>query len=69
LFMLLIDYGITLGFMKISVSAFWAKSLATGFGFIGNFASRKWLIFSKKNKSQRINLKKNRLLIYKKHIP
>jgi glycosyltransferase involved in cell wall biosynthesis len=44
-FMGLLDYGITLGLIGMSFSAFWAKLWATGFGFIGNFILRKYLVF------------------------
>lgn len=48
--MCLFDYGMTVGLIGISLSAFWAKFWATAFGFIGNFALRKWLVFPERKK-------------------
>ena len=46
--MCLVDYGITLGLIGMSFLPFWAKFWAAGFGFIGNFVLRKWLVFPEK---------------------
>jgi putative flippase GtrA len=44
------DYGMTLGFIYLSVNPFASKFIASIFGFVGNFALRKWLVFPEKRR-------------------
>jgi putative flippase GtrA len=46
------DVGITLGLAGWGISPLWSKTLATAFGFIGNFLLRKYLVFPEKSIGQ-----------------
>lgn len=39
------DLGVTLGLLALGASAFFAKTIATLLGFVGNFVLRKYLVF------------------------
>jgi dolichol-phosphate mannosyltransferase len=45
LFMGLVDYGLTIGFVATGVAAIFSKVIATFFGFVGNFLLRRFLVF------------------------
>ena len=42
------DFGSTLQLIAWGVAPFWSKTIATGFGFVGNFLLRKYLVFPEK---------------------
>jgi glycosyltransferase involved in cell wall biosynthesis len=42
------DVGITVTFADWGMTPLWSKTLATGFGFVGNFLLRKYLVFPEK---------------------
>ncbi len=42
------DFGSTLQLIAWGGSPFWSKTVATGFGFVGNFLLRKYLVFPEK---------------------
>jgi glycosyltransferase involved in cell wall biosynthesis len=46
------DVGITMSLAGWGMSPLWSKTLATGFGFIGNFLLRKYLVFPEKRTGQ-----------------
>lgn len=41
----ILDYGMTIGLVALSVTPYWSKVWATIFGFIGNFLFRKYFVF------------------------
>jgi len=42
------DFGITTSLAKWGISPLWSKTLASGFGFAGNFILRRYLVFPEK---------------------
>ncbi|MCL1948036.1 MAG: glycosyl transferase, partial [Chitinivibrionia bacterium] len=45
-----LDYGLTQGFIALSCGTFLSKYIASLFGFAGNFALRRWLVFPERRK-------------------
>ena len=43
------DAGITMNLAQWGIPPLWSKTLATGFGFVGNFILRKYLVFPEKS--------------------
>ena len=45
------DVGITMNLAQWGMTPLWSKTLATIFGFVGNFLLRKYLVFPERNVS------------------
>lgn len=43
------DVAITMNLTNLGISPFWSKATATGFGFIGNFILRRYIVFPEKS--------------------
>lgn len=42
------DFGVTMTLTRWGIPAVWSKTLAAGFGFVGNFVLRKYMVFPEK---------------------